>query len=87
MITRRAFLLGAGATIVIPVVAETRQTGKVWRIGFLKELVAKAPTSLSQGQRGRRPREGGLRSKSSTSACAGASGCRPGWRTTAATAR
>ena len=35
MMNRRAVLLGAGATLLMPVVAETQQTGKVWRIGFL----------------------------------------------------
>jgi putative tryptophan/tyrosine transport system substrate-binding protein len=45
MITRRAVLLGVGATALMPVVAETQQTGKVWRIGYLRLGLRPVPGS------------------------------------------
>ena len=36
MIGRRAFILGGVALLDVPLAAEAQQTGKVYRIGFLR---------------------------------------------------
>jgi hypothetical protein len=57
MTTRRAFLAGAGATLLAaPLAAGAQQAGKVYRIGILRAGPSPSPAQIAEGSRTHRLR-------------------------------